>query len=53
MERKILVAEDSPTQAEHLRLLLEREGYQVILAANGKEGLEKVHRERPASEPDG
>ena len=47
MERKILVAEDSPTQAEHLRLLLEREGYQVILAANGKEGLEKVHRERP------
>ncbi|MBI2177029.1 MAG: response regulator, partial [Candidatus Tectomicrobia bacterium] len=47
MDRKILVAEDSPTQAEHIRLLLEKEGYRVILAANGREGLEKVHRERP------
>jgi hypothetical protein len=44
---RILVAEDSPTQAEHLRLLLEDKGYLVELAANGVEGLEKVSRVRP------
>jgi len=42
MERKILVAEDSPTQAERVRLLLEGEGYRVELANNGREGLERV-----------
>ncbi|MBI3079114.1 MAG: response regulator [Deltaproteobacteria bacterium] len=40
MERRILVAEDSPTQAEHLRLLLEGRGYRVDVAGNGREGLE-------------
>ena len=44
---RILVAEDSPTQAEHLRLLLEDQGYQVDVAANGVEGVEKVRRARP------
>jgi hypothetical protein len=44
---RILVAEDSPTQAEHLRLLLEEQGYRVDLAANGLEGLERVRHARP------
>ena len=47
MPRRILVAEDSPTQAELVRLLLEQAGYQVDLAANGREGLEKVHTDPP------
>ncbi|MBI4608537.1 MAG: response regulator [Candidatus Rokubacteria bacterium] len=42
MERTILVAEDSPTQAEHLRLLLEGEGYRVDVVTNGLEGWERV-----------
>ncbi len=44
---RILVAEDSPTQAEHLRLLLEEQGYRVEVAANGAEGLQKVKQARP------
>ena len=47
MPRTILVAEDSPTQAERLRLLLEGEGFRVDLAANGSEGLQKVRLARP------
>ncbi len=33
----ILIVEDSPTQLEHLRYLLEAEGYRVVAAANGME----------------
>ena len=47
MERKILVVEDSPTQAERVRLLLEGEGYRVDLASNGREGLERVRTAPP------
>jgi CheY-like chemotaxis protein/PAS domain-containing protein len=47
MAQRILVVEDSPTQAELIRLLLEGVGYQVDLAANGREGLEKVHTDPP------
>jgi signal transduction histidine kinase len=47
MERTILVAEDSPTQAEHVRLLLEAEGYRVSVVPNGKEGLQRVDTAPP------
>lgn len=47
MERMILVAEDSPTQAGHLRLLLEGEGYRVDVVRNGREGLERVQTAPP------
>ncbi|HEV8662082.1 MAG TPA: ATP-binding protein [Candidatus Methylomirabilis sp.] len=47
MTRKILVLEDSPTQAERVRLLLEGEGFQVDVAPNGREGLERLAREVP------
>ena len=36
MARKILVVEDSPTQAERVRLLLESAGYEVAVARNRK-----------------
>ena len=44
---KILVVEDSRTQAEYLRHILEREGYQVTLAADGKAALEQIRLDRP------
>ena len=44
----ILVAEDSPTQAEQLRFLLEEHGYGVVTAANGKVALEAAHAHKPS-----
>lgn len=42
MNNRILVVEDSPTQAMNVRLMLEEAGYQVETAENGQEGLEKA-----------
>lgn len=39
--------EDSPTQAEQLKYLLEARGYTVAVAANGKEGLDAARKNRP------
>src|SRR5262249_57016672 len=39
---RVLVVEDSPTQAEELRLLLEEGGFTVELARDAEAGLEKV-----------
>ncbi len=47
MERAVLVVEDSRTQAERIRLLLEGEGYRVDVARNGREGLERLQLYRP------
>ncbi len=47
MEQSILVVEDSSTQAERVRLLLEGEGHRVTVASNGREGLEIVRSARP------
>lgn len=47
MKRKILVAEDSATQAEQIRLLLEGANYQVDLVSNGREGLDRVASDPP------
>jgi two-component system, sensor histidine kinase and response regulator len=43
----ILIAEDSPTQAERLRMLLERRGYEVIVAADGRAALELARKHHP------
>lgn len=45
---KILVVEDSRTQAEYLRHILETEGYRVMLAENGTEALEQIAIDRPS-----
>src|SRR3989442_10657338 len=45
--RRILLAEDSPIQAEWIRFLLEGEGYEVQLAGNGREGLAAVSARAP------
>lgn len=43
----ILLVEDDVTLAETLRYNLEREGYRVIIASDGVQGLETARRERP------
>ncbi len=45
---EILVAEDSPTQAEQLKHLLEARGYTVMLATNGKLALAAARESKPA-----
>jgi len=47
MGRRILVVEDSRTQAARVRFLLEEEGYSVEVARNGREGLERVRSNPP------
>lgn len=47
-EISILIAEDSATQSEHLRSLLERNGFSVLSACNGKEALSLAASLRPA-----
>jgi PAS domain S-box-containing protein len=42
-----LIAEDSPTQAVELTLLLEEQGFQVKAARNGLIGLEMARRDPP------
>lgn len=43
----VLIVEDSPTQAEHLKYLLEEEGYAVTTATNGRAALAAAHSQRP------
>lgn len=44
----ILIAEDSRTQAEQLAFLLEQHGYQVTIAADGKQALQAAQAQKPA-----
>ena len=44
---KVLIVEDSPVQAQKLRLALEEEGWQVYWADDGQEGLNTARREKP------
>lgn len=45
--KTVLVVDDSPTERHVLVELLTRNGYQVITAENGEEGVEKAKRELP------
>ncbi len=45
---KILLIDDDPDFVEVTKKILEKgPGYQVVVAVNGKEGLEKAKKERP------
>ena len=44
---KILIVEDNFDNLTLVRLLLEREGYQVLVALDGEEGLNLARSEKP------
>ncbi|MCK4882629.1 MAG: response regulator [Candidatus Omnitrophica bacterium] len=44
---KILVVDDDTTFIKMVRALLEKRGYEVIAAGEGREGLEKTRSEKP------
>jgi two-component system, sensor histidine kinase and response regulator len=44
---QILIAEDSPTQAQRLKHILEQQGYKVTVAVNGREAFEAAQRSKP------
>jgi signal transduction histidine kinase len=46
-DNEILIVEDSPTQAERLRRLIQSKGYQVRVAANGQIALGLILERRP------
>lgn len=46
-KKKILVVEDSPTQALHMQTLLEQEGVDVFLAHDGRTGLQMAQELHP------
>jgi signal transduction histidine kinase len=48
MHGDILVIEDSPTQAAQLQHILERNGFTVSMATNGKEALAVIAGKKPA-----
>lgn len=45
---KILIAEDSPTQAKRLQHILQQQGYEVVVAGNGRIALDMAARSKPA-----
>lgn len=47
MGNKILVVEDDRKTAELVRLYLERDGHQVLLAANGRQAIDLARQRRP------
>ena len=47
MAKKILVIEDDPGSRRLTEFTLKREGYEVITAGNGLEGLNKINRDQP------
>ncbi len=47
MNRKILVVEDDPSALRLVGYTLEQEGYQVITASDGLEGVRKARDEHP------
>ena len=47
MPLKVLVCDDERHIVRLIKVNLERQGYQVVTAFDGKEGLEKVRAEKP------
>jgi len=43
---RILVVDDEPSMREMLRIVLRKDGYDVLLASNGREALDLLGRER-------
>jgi CheY-like chemotaxis protein len=47
VQKKILIVEDDQDQSEAIRLVLDKEGYVTLSAADSAEGLAKARSEKP------
>jgi CheY-like chemotaxis protein len=47
MSKKIVIIDDDPDIVESMKIVLDKEGYNVITAFNGKDGLEKIRASKP------
>src|SRR5437867_12076704 len=47
MKAKVLIIDDEEAIRSSLKMILEYEGYECVLAANGEAGLKIARRERP------
>jgi len=47
MAKKILIIEDDPAISRLVDYTLRHEGYEIITASNGVEGINKAHKEAP------
>ncbi len=45
--RRVLIIEDEKAMAEILAICLKREGYEIYIAYDGEEGLEKIRSQKP------
>ncbi len=46
-EKKVLIVDDEPDTLELVKLVLESDGFQTVLAENGVEALKEVEASRP------
>ena len=46
-KKKIIIVDDEPDFAENVKSFFGMHGYECLAASNGKEGLEKIEKERP------
>ena len=47
MSTKVLIADDEPNIVVSLEFMMKREGYEVLVARDGRQALEAIRRERP------
>jgi len=47
MGKKVLIIDDEPDFVDALRMRLEANGYEVVSAYDGQDGIDKAKRERP------
>ena len=47
MKKTVLVVDDQPSNVRLIQINLEREGYRVLTAADGVEGMQRVQETRP------
>lgn len=45
--KRVLIVDDEPHVIRVIRLALEREGYEVFIAAHGEDALEQIHQSVP------
>ena len=47
MTPKVLIADDEPNIVVSLEFMMKREGYEVLVAHDGRQALDMIRRERP------